>query len=167
MSNAAPNYFESAEAIDVMKELAEECLLDLELKDAVFTHRELLVLVLTGCHQALNAPSGYEQEIDRITRLQYDKGNRNNTSSAGNAGSRLGSSDASNAGPGQFFHPADIGAGMGASGNDSGASPRERSSTDFGAVLTGTYSCSLRGLQRYHFLQCSHVSTDITLSQTS
>ena len=59
------------EKIEILDEISEEVLYDLELKDAIFRHRELLVLVLSSCHKALNAPSGYEEEVD--AKLQQFK----------------------------------------------------------------------------------------------
>ena len=52
------------EKIEILEEISDEVLRDLELKEAVFVHRELMVLVLASCHKALNAPSGYEEEVE-------------------------------------------------------------------------------------------------------
>jgi len=52
------------EKIEILEEISDEVLQDLELKEAVFRHRELMVLVLASCHKALNAPSGYEEEVE-------------------------------------------------------------------------------------------------------
>jgi len=52
------------EKIEILEEISDEVLQDLELKEAVLRHRELLVLVLASCHKALNAPSGYEEEVE-------------------------------------------------------------------------------------------------------
>ena len=49
-------------------------LLDLEMKDVVFKHREMIVLVLASCHKALQAPSGFEEEVqDKIRQYQLTR----------------------------------------------------------------------------------------------
>ncbi len=58
------------EKIEILDELSKEVNNDLEMKDAVFKHREMLVLVLSSCHKALTAPSGFEGEVEDKIR-QY------------------------------------------------------------------------------------------------
>ena len=59
------------EKTEILEEISEEVVLDLEMKDAVFRHRELLVLVLTYCYKVLNSPSGYEEEVEAKLQHQF------------------------------------------------------------------------------------------------